>query len=231
MDQELATIPAAVVRRLPKYLTHVQRLRQQGVEWVSSAALAEALGLTSSTVRQDLSHIDFSGVSKRGYSTAGLETALAKALGADREICVVVVGAGNLGRALALHDEFHRQGFKMCGIFDAAPALIGERVGKLTVQRMERLRGVICGKDVDIGIVAVPPVAAQEVAERLILAGVRGILNMTAAHIMAPKDVPVIDARIVASLQELAYAIKSSAPRHERLLTMPSPDGEEEADT
>jgi len=208
-----ARIPQSVVRRLPKYLTQAQRLRQANVEWVSSSELAEALGLTSSTVRQDLSHIDFSGISKRGYSTVGLEAALAATLGADHEICCVVVGAGNLGRALALHEEFIRQSFKICGVFDNSPALLGKRVGKLVVQGMDALPSVVCGEDVDIGIVAVPHSAAQQVADRLILAGVRGLLNMTTAHLIVPRKVSVVDARILASLRELAYAVKISEPR------------------
>ncbi|MEI6148702.1 MAG: redox-sensing transcriptional repressor Rex [bacterium] len=211
-DVENPRIPDAVVRRLPKYLTCSQRLRQAGVAWVSSPELAEALGLTSSTVRQDLSHIDFSGISKRGYSTAGLETSLAVTLGADHEICCVVVGAGNLGRALARHEEFARQGFKICGVFDRSATMIGRKVGKLLVQGMAELPGVVCGQDVDIGIVAVPHVAAQQVADHLIVAGVRGLLNLTTAHIIVPKKVSLVDARFLASLRELAYAVKTHEP-------------------
>lgn len=207
-------IPPTVVRRLPKYLAHAQRLRQAGVEWISSAEIGEALGLTSSTVRQDLSHIDFYGISKRGYSTAGLEASLAQTLGADHEICCVLVGAGNLGRALAQHEEFARQGFRICGVFDASPAVIGKKVGKLVVQSMADLPGVVCGQDVDIGIVTVPHTAAQRVADQLILAGVRGLLNLTSAHLIVPKKVPVVDARVVASLRELAYAVKVNEPRY-----------------
>lgn len=207
-------IPPTVVRRLPKYLAHAQRLRQAGVEWVSSSEIGESLGLTSSTVRQDLSHIDFYGISKRGYSTAGLESSLAQTLGADHEICCVLVGAGNLGRALALHEEFARQGFKICGVFDASPAVVGKKVGRLVVQSMAELPGVVCGQDVDIGIVTVPHTAAQRVADQLILAGVRGLLNLTSAHLIVPKKVPVVDARVVASLRELAYAVKVNEPRY-----------------
>jgi redox-sensing transcriptional repressor len=209
-----ARIPPTVVRRLPKYLAHAQRLRQAGVEWVSSAELGEALGLTSSTVRQDLSHIDFSGISKRGYSTAGLEATLAQTLGADHEVCCVLVGAGNLGRALAQHEEFARQGFKICGVFDASPAVIGKKVGRLVVQAMAELPGVVCGQDVDIGIVTVPHGAAQRVSDQLILAGVRGLLNLTSAHLIVPKKVPVVDARVVAILRELTYAVKINEPRY-----------------
>ena len=202
-------MPDSVVRRLSRYLMMVQRLSQQGAEWVSSLELAEALGLTSSTVRQDLSHLDFSGISKRGYSTTGLAASLARALGADREIPVVVVGAGNLGRALAQHEEFGRQGFKICGIFDRDARLVGERVGAHTVREIKDLPAVMSSGGVEIGIIAVPPGAAQEVADRLIMAGVRGLLNMTTAHILVPGKVSVVDARIVACLQELTYAIKT----------------------
>jgi redox-sensing transcriptional repressor len=201
-------IPGSVVRRLPRYLTQAQHLRQEGVEWVSSLSLAETLGLTSSTVRQDLSHIDFQGVSKRGYSTAGLEGALARTLGVDHDITCVLVGAGNLGRALALHDEFGRQGFKIVGVFDSAPAVVGKKVGRFTVQGMTELAGVVREQKVEIGIISVPHEAAQPVADQLITAGVRGLLNLTTAHLLVPAEASVVDARVLASLRELAYGVK-----------------------
>lgn len=201
-------IPGSVVRRLPRYLTQAQHLRQEGVEWVSSLSLGETLGLTSSTVRQDLSHIDFQGVSKRGYSTAGLEAALARTLGVDRDIPCVLVGAGNLGRALTLHDEFGRQGFKIVGVFDSAPVVIGKKVGRFTVQGMTDLAGVVQEQKVEIGIISVPHEAAQPVADQLIAVGVRGLLNLTTAHLLVPAEASVVDARVLASLRELAYGVK-----------------------
>lgn len=204
-----ANIPRMVVRRLPKYLAHAQKMRQAGVQWISSSGLADALGLTSSTVRQDLTHIDFSGVSKRGYSTAGLEAAMARTLGVDQDIKLVVVGAGNLGRALALHGEFQTQGFGICGIFDISANVIGKRVGPLLVQPMAELPEVISREKIDIGIVAVPSAVAQQVADQLVFSGIRGILNLTTANIVAPKSVAVVDARILASLRELAYAVRT----------------------
>ncbi len=212
MKKQVSKIPPAVVRRLPKYLAYAQELRRAGVPWVSSKMFGDALGLTSSTVRQDITHVDFEGTSKRGYSTAGLEAVLARTLGVDQKIAVVVVGAGNFGRALVLHDEFAKQGFVICGIFDSSPAVVGSRVGKLQVQPMSALTDVVCGRDVDIGIIAVPFAAAQQVADLLVLTGVRGILNLTTAHIMAPRKVAVVDARILLSLRELAYAVKVLHP-------------------
>ena len=202
-------IPSSVVRRLPKYLTQAQKLRLEGVEWVSSAALAETLGLTSSTVRQDLSHVDFQGISKRGYSALGLETAVARTLGVDRDVTCVLVGAGNLGRALATHEEFGRQGFKIIAVFDAHPAVIGKKVGRFVVKGMDELAEVIGSNKVEIGIVSVPHDAAQEVASQLITAGVMGLLNLTTAHLRVADRVPVVDARVLASLRELAYAVRS----------------------
>ena len=109
MTNTTKAVPAPVLKRLTDYYATIQGLRAEGVEWVSSSEVADALGLTSSTVRQDLSHLNFAGVSKRGYETSGLETALARALGADKIWNMLVVGAGNLGRALALHQAFRRR--------------------------------------------------------------------------------------------------------------------------
>jgi len=159
-------------------------------------------------VRQDLSHLDFSGVSKRGYETCGLEKVLAGALGADTKWKMVVVGAGNLGKALVLHDEFSRRGFNIVAIFDADPRKIGKKVGSLTILSQREIQPVVSSRKVDIGVIAVPASAAQGVADALITAGVRGLLNLALVHIVAPGDVPVIDSRVVSSLLELSHTIK-----------------------
>jgi redox-sensing transcriptional repressor len=193
---------------LTKYLSLVQGLCTDGVRWVSSHDLAQSLGLTSSTVRQDLSHVDFSGISKRGYETEGLRRVLSGVLGADRTWKLVVVGAGNLGQALSLHEEFLRRGFDIIGVFDSDPGKVGRRIGHLVVQGMRDLPREIGARRVDIGLIAVPAAAAQSVADVLVMSGVRGILNLTLAHIVTPRRTPVIDTRIVASLLELTYAIR-----------------------
>lgn len=202
-------IPQSVLRRLTKYLAHAQVMQARGVDWVSSQEIADALGVTSSTVRQDLTHLDFSGTSKKGYATVGLKDALGTVLGADVAWSMIVVGAGNLGSALALHEEFGRRGFNLCGIFDVDPRKIGRKFGDFRVHPMEDLPAFIGEKKIDIGIIAVPASAAQRVADLMIASGIRGLLNLTFSHIVAPRRVAVVDTRIVASLQELAHAIKS----------------------
>jgi redox-sensing transcriptional repressor len=214
-------IPPSVVKRLTRYFTHVEDLIALGTEWVASRELAEALGLTSSTVRQDLSHLNFYGISKRGYRTRGFLTVLAKLLGTDTEWKMVVVGAGNLGRALALHEEFSRRGFRICGIFDKDPRKAGRKVGSLTVQPIRRMPLFIKDNQVDVGIIAVPASAAQSVADLLILSRIRSILNMTLTHLVAPRQVAVVDSRIVGSLLELSHAMTNASPpgsgrRHRR---------------
>jgi redox-sensing transcriptional repressor len=200
-------IPQSVVHRLPKYLMQIRTLREEGLKWISSQKLADALSLTSSTVRQDLSHLAFSGMSKRGYDTAGLEHSLARLLGTTEKSRMVIVGAGNLGRALALRGELDH-GFILCGIFDSNPAVIGQKVGSLDVLSMQTLPAVVRRQKVEIGVIAVPATSAQDVAERLIRAGVRGLLNLAYIHLLVPRRVPVVDVRMLTSLQELAYAVK-----------------------
>ena len=211
MTRKNRKIPKSVIQRMTRYLTYLQTLQGAGVEWVSSQEIADALGLTSSTVRQDLSYIDFSGISKRGYATEGLQEVLSRVLGADTGWRMVVVGAGNLGRALAVHEDFARRGFMICGVFDADKEKIGRRIGPLQIQGTEELSAVVKAENVDIGIIAVPACSAQAVGDLLIASGVRGLLNLSSVHIVAPAGTPVVDARVVGSLLELTHAIKCPA--------------------
>lgn len=202
-------MPSTVVRRLTGYLALVQDLCLRGEEWVSSMELAEHFGLTSSTVRQDLSHIDFSGISKKGYEVAKLCDVLRRVLGADKEWKSVVVGAGNLGTAIANHGDLERRGFLICGLFDIDEKRIGKQEGRLKVSHIRDMEHVVKENGVEIGIIAVPAKAAQQAADSLVKAGVSGILNLSVSHISVPSDVRVISARMVSSLLELTHAVMS----------------------
>ncbi len=207
MTDSKKPVPPAVLKRFTHYYAVVQGVRADGVEWVSSTEIAGALALTSSTVRQDLSHLDFAGVSKRGYETEGLETALARALGADRVWNMLIVGAGNLGRALALHQEFRRRGFVIRAICDADVFKTGLKLGDLEVQRMHHVPDLVRAHQIDIGVIAVPGGAAQEVADLLVEAGVKGLLNLSPVHVNVTDEIAVTDVRIIASLHELTHAL------------------------
>lgn len=204
-----AAIPRPVVLRLPQYLTHIRSELRNGIDWVSSQSMADALGLTSSTVRQDLSHLDLSGISKRGYEAKLLESTLSAKLGGQILSRLVIVGAGHLGCALALHGDFSENGFRACGIFDNSEEVIGNRVGRFVVRPMRELAGVVRKREVDMGVIAVPSRAAQQVANELVEAGVRGLLNLAYANLKVPASVSVVNARILAGLQELAYLLQT----------------------
>ena len=202
-------LPGPVLRRFPRYLTHVRELQRVQQKWVTSREIAATLNLTTSTVRQDVSHIDMSGVSKRGYEVNLLERVLSDVLGARVVHRNVIVGAGLLGRALALHADFEANGFKTVAIFDSDPKLVGSKVGPLRIRPMRDLKRICGSQDVDIGVLAVPAAAAQQVAEQLVTAGVKGLLNMAHMHLHLPRSVIVVEARIVARMQEIAYAIRT----------------------
>lgn len=182
---------------------------EEGREWVSSLELADALEVTSSTVRQDLSWLDISGTAKRGYRTDDLETAIVTLVGREKGSNIVIVGAGNLGRALSLHAELPRQGFEVCGLFDSSPDVVGTKIGRLTVQPMSRLPRFVRQKNIEIGVIAVPARSAQEVADLLVEAGVYGLLNMSCTHVRAPEGVSIVEARMFSSLSLLSYAVKA----------------------
>ena len=211
IDVRPRKLPEPVVRRLPRYLIDVQELHATGVTWVSSIELGRALGLTSSTVRQDLSHLDLEGVSKRGYEIKKLMSALVRELGANRSHRVVIVGAGFLGSAIALHADLGRYGFEVCALMDVNPEILGASIGRIQIQPMNVLPQIVAREKIDIGIIAVPAAQAQAVADELVACGVTAILNLALAQLKVPDTTQVVDERIVVRLQELAYVMRTSA--------------------
>lgn len=202
-------MPTSVVKRLTRYLTQAQSCIEQSKEWISSAELADELDLTSSTVRQDLSYLDFSGISKKGYEVVKLQKVLMGVLGADKEWKTAVIGAGNLGRAIALHGELTRRGFVIKAICDNDARKVGTKAGPLTIQHQRDVARIVKSEGIDIGIIAVPAAAAQKVADDLVDAGVKGLLNLSLTNISVPDGVSLTDARIVVSLLELTHSIMS----------------------
>ncbi len=209
MAEQSRTLPLPVIRRLAKYLSYIDD--DMGScspdAWVSSKELAEAHGLSTSTVRYDLSFLDFSGVSRRGYDCSQLRQELIHTLGLNQTTPLVIVGAGNLGRALAVHRNLIRHDFKVCGLFDKNPALEGICVGELTVEPMQKLNHVVSQHKVEIGVIAVPGSDAQAVADAFVNAGVKGILNFATVHLQVPDHIAVTESRIITNLRELACSI------------------------
>src|SRR4051794_3410913 len=167
----------ATVGRLSLYLRRLESLLRDGTTKVSSGMLGEALGVTDAQVRKDLAHLGNLGHPGVGYAAPELVAAIRRALGIDRDWPTALVGVGNLARALLRYHGFVDRGFRIVALFDADPAKVGQRVDGLEVHPPERMGPVIAATGAELGILSVPSEAAQAVAEALVAAGVRGLLN------------------------------------------------------
>jgi redox-sensing transcriptional repressor len=171
------------VRRLSVYFRCLAQLEEDGVKTVSSQELAARFHLNSAQVRKDLAYFGEFGIRGIGYDTSILRAEIQRILGLDREWRVVLVGFGNLGSALFHYRGFARQGFRIAAIVDDDAAKIGRSVNGLSIQALAELPRVVKGQTIQIGVVAVPAEAAQGVADRLVAAGVRAILNFAPARV------------------------------------------------
>lgn len=206
-SEGMARLPRPVIRRLIQYLRHVKHELQDGNRWTSSRKMAARLGLTSSTVRQDLSYLNVTGVPRNGYDLSELQQVLANRLNANSHNDLVLVGAGNLGRAIAQHGGLSRQGYRLCAVYDKNPELIGKDFGDQTVRCISRASTEISANQWRFAMLAVPAEAAQGLADYLINSGIRGILNLSLAHLSVKPPAQVVDTRLMDSLQELVFSV------------------------
>jgi redox-sensing transcriptional repressor len=197
----------ASVGRFSLYLRRLERSREEGVRTVSSGQLGEALGIPDTQVRKDLAYLGNLGHRGVGYPTEELIAALRAALGVDRSWSVVLAGVGNLARALLRYRGFQRQGFHIVALFDADPSKVGQQVEGLEVYPPERLAEVIAATGAELAILTVPSEVAQEVADRLVAAGVRGILNFAPAVLRLPPHVRLVAVDLTVQLEQLAFLV------------------------
>jgi redox-sensing transcriptional repressor len=200
-------IPPATVARLPVYHRVLGQFDEAGVGTVSSEELAEACGVSSAKLRKDLSHLGSYGTRGVGYDVRFLAYQISRELGLTQPWGVVIVGAGNLGQALVAYRGFASRGFAVVAVVDADRTLVGTPVGvaDVVVQSMDRLEHVIATSDARIGVIAVPAEAAQDVADRLVAAGIRSILNFAPVVLAVPQDVEVRKVDLAVELQILAF--------------------------
>jgi redox-sensing transcriptional repressor len=198
-------IPEATVARLPVYLRALHGLAESGARTVSSQALAQLVGGGSAKVRKDLSHLGTYGTRGVGYDVDFLLFQVRQALGLTRDWPTVVVGAGNLGRALANYAGFSDRGFPVVGVLDADPSKVGTLVGPFRVRPLADLADLVAGHESLIGIIATPPGAAQEVADLLVSHGVTAILNFAPSLVAVPANVAVRKVDLALELQILSF--------------------------
>jgi redox-sensing transcriptional repressor len=198
-------IPEASIARLPLYLRALQAMADRGVATVSSSELAAAAGVNSAKLRKDLSHLGSYGTRGIGYEVSYLVYQISRELGLTQDWPVVIIGVGNLGRALANYGGFATRGFRIACLVDTDARQVGERVGGMPVQHLDQLERLIEQHRVSIGVIATPAGAAQDVCDRLVAAGVRSVLNFAPAIVTVPSGVELRKVDLSTELQILAF--------------------------
>lgn len=198
-------IPDIVIGRLPLYLRSLVRLQQEGFAITSSHELGRRLGISSAQIRKDLSHFGEFGKQGTGYSIASLIGELQRILHGDREWQVALVGVGDLGRALAHYGGFVNRGFRITHLFDTDPGKIGQRINSLEILPDSHIEKTIKKAGIKVAMIATPIDEAQAVADLLVEAGVRAILNYAPIALLVPEGVRVQDIDPVVHLQRMAY--------------------------
>jgi redox-sensing transcriptional repressor len=201
--------PRASAARLSLYLRCLEGWRRDGRRTASSRDLAAALGLGDAQVRKDLAHVGRLGRRGVGYRVDDLAAGIRSVLGIDREWPAVLVGAGNLARALLRYRGFPDRGFRLVGLFDADPRKVGQRVEGLEVLPITDLARRVRSLGAELGIVAVPSESADEVAAALTAAGVRGVLNFAPAVLRLPAGVAVVNVDLTIQLEQLAFQVQA----------------------
>ena len=199
------TVPQGVVLRLPVYFRYLTELESAGVERISSAQLGDALDFTAAQIRSDLSYFGSFGQQGYGYNVEDLLDQVKQILGIKRDYSMVLVGAGNLGKAIGSYEWFRKEGFQIKAIFDVNPLLIGNYHGGCIIRHMEELASYLKEHSTDIGIIATPKEAGQGVCDALVQGGVRSIWNFSPTHLNVPDGVIVEDMHLTDSLLRLAF--------------------------
>jgi len=200
-------ISDSTVRRLSHYLRALEGFEEEGGATVSSEELASRGHTTAAQVRKDLSHFGSFGKRGLGYRIVELLERLRAILGVDRVWRVVLVGAGRIGSALFEYPDFKSRGYDCVAILDSDPEKIGVRWGTTEIRPPEDLETVVAELEIDLVILAVPASEAQEVADRAVRAGIKGILNFAPVQIKVPSSVPVEDVNLVMELEALSFHI------------------------
>lgn len=201
------SVPNAVVNRLSLYLRELQHLIGEGHDTISSSQLGQRLGFTDAQVRKDLAHFGHFGHPGIGYRCEELVKAIRHILGTDRQWQVALVGVGNLGRALLGYRGFEKQGFRIIAAFDIDPDETSETIDGVVVHHIDQIEQVLAKEKIELGLVAVPAAQAQEVADKLVAAGVTGILNFAPVTLTVPAGVSKVGVDLARELEQVTFAV------------------------
>lgn len=209
-------ISKAVITRLPRYYRYLGELLESGVERISSNELSVRMRVTASQIRQDLNNFGGFGQQGYGYNVKYLYTEIAKILGIDRQHNLIIIGAGNLGQAIANYANFEKRGFIIKGMFDINPRLIGLVVRRIEIRGVDDLEQFIADNEVQMAALTIPKTKAPEIADRLVDAGIKAIWNFAHVDLNVPDDVVVENVHLSESLMRLSYRVCSMQDQEEK---------------
>ncbi|MDE7038171.1 MAG: redox-sensing transcriptional repressor Rex [Lachnospiraceae bacterium] len=209
-------ISQAVIRRLPRYYRYLGELLENGVERISSNDLSRRMKVTASQIRQDLNNFGGFGQQGYGYNVKYLYTEIGKILGLEEDHHIIIIGAGNLGQALANYASFEKRGFILKGIFDVNPRLRGISIRGVPVRMMDELSDFVKENDVAIAALTIPKDNAVEVANMLVENGVRAIWNFAHTDLNLPEHIIVENVHLSESLMQLSYKISRYNEEHQK---------------
>ena len=204
---EQRKISRAVISRLPRYYRYLGDLLEAGVERISSNDLSKKMQVTASQIRQDLNNFGGFGQQGYGYNVKYLYTEIGKILGLDKDHNFIIIGAGNLGQALANYASFERNGFILKSLFDVNPRLEGVTIRGIPVRMLDELEGYLQENDIEIAALTLPKSKAEEEADVLVANGIKAIWNFAHTDLTLPKDVIVESVHLADSLMKLSYNI------------------------
>lgn len=207
-------ISQAVIQRLPRYYRYLGELLGNDVERISSNSLSKKMNVTASQIRQDLNNFGGFGQQGYGYNVKYLYTEIGKILGLNVKHSFVIIGAGDLGQALANYASFEKSGFELKGIFDVNPKLEGVLIRGVPIQNMEHLRTFIIENNIEIAVLTIPKSKAREVSELLVDTGVKGIWNFANTDLHLPSNIIVENVHLSDSLMRLSYKVERYSKEH-----------------
>ena len=210
------SISKAVIRRLPRYYRYLGELLEEGVERISSNELSSKMHVTASQIRQDLNNFGGFGQQGYGYNVPYLYAEIGKILGLDRTHHIIIIGAGNLGQALANYVKFEKRGFKVVGIFDINPVLKGISIRGNEIRMMDELPEFLRENDVQIATLTLPKAYAEETATLLVENGIKAIWNFAHLDLAVPEDVIVENVHLSESLMRLSYNLNRYNTEHKK---------------
>lgn len=200
-------VPEVVIKRLPRYYRYLDELDKEGKTRISSTLLSKKMGVTASQIRQDFNYFGGFGQQGYGYNVKNLLEELKKLLGITKGYKVVIVGAGNLGHAIANYAGLKKRGFKLLGIFDNDEKKIGQTVGDIKISDISEIKDFVAENKVDIAILTLPKAATEEVADMLLGSGIKGLWNFSYTELKSRNSVAVENVHLTDSLMTLSFKI------------------------